>query len=459
MIIKPQEGPQEVFLSTHADIAIYGGAAGGGKTYALLLENLRHINNSAFGSVVFRRESVQITNEGGLWDTAMGIYPLLNAKPRSQPKLQMVFDSGAKVTFSHLNLDRDVLGWQGSQIPLICFDELTHFTKNQFFYMLSRNRSTCGIKPYVRATTNPDAESWVADFISWWIDQETGYAIPERSGVIRYFTRQDDQVIWGNSRQELAEKYNINPEEIKSFTFISASIHDNKILLESDPGYLSNLKALSRVENERLEKGNWKVKPSSGMYFRKHEIELIDTLPNDIIITVRGWDLAATEPNESDSDPAATAGVKMGLRSNGNIVIMDVINEQYKAAKVRELILKTAKNDGRLVKISIPQDPGQAGKEQAQSYIKLLLGYNVITSTESGDKVTRAEPFAAQWQAGNVEVLRASWNEMYFSQLEGFPDLKKKDMVDGSSRAFTTLSGVTDSTEVVNNPEDFIIGI
>jgi len=455
MNIRPQAGPQEVFLSTSADIAIYGGAAGGGKTYALLLENLRHINNPAFGSVVFRRESVQITNEGGLWDTAMGIYPLLGAKPRNQPKMQMIFESGAKITFSHLQLDRDVLGWQGSQIPLIAFDELTHFTKTQFFYMLSRNRSTCGIKPYVRATTNPDAESWVAELISWWIDQDTGYAIPERSGVIRYFTRQEDQIIWSDSREELSERLKINPDEIKSFTFISASIFDNKILLESDPGYLSNLKALSRVENERLEKGNWKVKPSSGMYFKRHEVELIDFLPKDIDFTVRAWDLAASEPNEANPNPDYTAGIKMGRRKNGNIVIMDVINEQYKAAKVRETILNTAKNDSAYVKISIPQDPGQAGKEQAQSYVKLLLGFSVKTSLESGDKVTRAEPFAAQWQAGNIEVLRAPWNEMYFSQLEGFPVIAKKDMVDASSRAFAEIAakGVQ-----IENPENYIVG-
>lgn len=440
MIIKPQEGPQEDFLSTEADIAIYGGAAGGGKTYALLLENLRHAANPDFGSVIFRRESVQITNEGGLWDTALQIYPFLGAHPKNQPKIQMVFPSGAKITFAHLQREYDVLGWQGSQIPLICFDELTHFTKYQFFYMLSRNRSTSGIKPYVRATTNPDAESWVAEFISWWWDENTGYAIPERSGVIRYFARINDGIVWGDSKQELVEQYKITDDDIKSFTFIVASIQDNKILLEKDPGYLSNLRALSRVENERLEKGNWKVKPSSGMYFKRHQAVMIDVLPNDIQKIARGWDLAATEPNEANSTPACTASVKMGRRANGNIVVMDVINEAYSASKVRDMILNTAKQDGYSIKISIPQDPGQAGKDQAQSFTKLLSGFNIHTSRETGDKITRAEPFAAQWQAGNVEVLRAPWNEKYFSQLEGFPELEHKDMVDASSRTFTVLT-------------------
>src|SRR5436305_14925946 len=71
----------------------------------------------------------------------------------------------------------------------VCFDELTHFTAHQFFYMVSRNRSTCGVRPYIRATCNPDADSWVADFLAWWIDPQTGLPIPERAGVLRYYIR------------------------------------------------------------------------------------------------------------------------------------------------------------------------------------------------------------------------------------------------------------------------------
>src|SRR5690606_2742766 len=165
-IIAPQPGPQTAFLSTSADIAIYGGAAGGGKSWALLLEPLRHIHNPKFGGVIFRRESKQVTNEGGLWDESEKIYPLVGAKPRVGD-LQWVFPSGCCLTFAHLQHETDKLSWQGSQIAFIGFDELTHFTRTQFFYMLSRNRSLCGVAPYIRATTNPDADSWVAEFIAW----------------------------------------------------------------------------------------------------------------------------------------------------------------------------------------------------------------------------------------------------------------------------------------------------
>ncbi|MFS6779604.1 terminase large subunit domain-containing protein, partial [Staphylococcus aureus] len=128
----------------------------------------------------------------------------------------------------------------------------------------SRNRSTCGVRPYVRATTNPDADSWVAEFISWWIDQKTGYAIPERSGVLRWFVRIGDNIIWADHPEEL-EMYTMpgpGGEEVpipaKSVTFISSKLTDNKILMAADPGYMANLMSLPLVERERLLGGNWK---------------------------------------------------------------------------------------------------------------------------------------------------------------------------------------------------------
>src|ERR1700709_1584215 len=129
--LKPQEGPQEAFLATCADIALYGGAAGGGKTWALLLEPLRHVGTPDFGAVIFRRNSKQVRNEGGLWDESAKLYPLVGAKPQ-ESILQWKFPSGAKLKFDHLEHEKNKYDWQGSQIPLIGFDELTHFSKSQF---------------------------------------------------------------------------------------------------------------------------------------------------------------------------------------------------------------------------------------------------------------------------------------------------------------------------------------
>ncbi len=101
-----------------------------------------------------------------------------SAAPRTLGAREWRWPRAGKIKFSHLQFETTVYDWQGAQIALICFDELTHFTAHQFFYMVSRNRSTCGVKPYIRATCNPDADSWVADFLAWWIDRETGLPIP-----------------------------------------------------------------------------------------------------------------------------------------------------------------------------------------------------------------------------------------------------------------------------------------
>ena len=138
----------------------------------------------------------------------------------------------------------------------------------------------------------------------------------------------------------------------------------------------------------------------------------------------------------------------MGKRKNGRYIIADVINRRCDAAEVRELIKMTCITDrakyGR-VTTRLPQDPGQAGKAQAQRFLKFLSGFTVKILQESGDKVTRAEPLSAQWlglegmDKGNVDVLIADWNEMYFNQTENFPQSKFKDMVDASSSAFNEI--------------------
>jgi len=189
--ITPQPGPQTDFFETSADICIYGGSAGGGKSWSILAEPLRHYYNSQFSGVIFRRTTPQILNPGGLWDAAGNLYAPMGAKPQSITHTY-TFKTGMRIRFAHLEHEKNKYDWQGSEISFLGFDELTHFSESQFFYLLGRNRSTCGVRPYVRATCNPDADSWVAKFIAWWIDDKTGLPIPERSGKIRYFIRHED---------------------------------------------------------------------------------------------------------------------------------------------------------------------------------------------------------------------------------------------------------------------------
>ena len=153
--IAAQRGPQTEFLRSPADICIYGGAAGGGKTVGLILEPLRYATRVAnFTAVFFRRSTPQITNPGGLWDESQNFYPRLGGIPHVGLR-EWRWPRAGRIKFSHLQFDSTVYAWQGAQIALICFDELTHFTAHQFFYMVSRNRSTCGVRPYIRAHLQP----------------------------------------------------------------------------------------------------------------------------------------------------------------------------------------------------------------------------------------------------------------------------------------------------------------
>ena len=429
--VRPQPGPQERYLSSPADIAIYGGAAGGGKTWALLMEPLRHVENPAFGAVIFRRTYPQITNEGGLWDESQALYPLLEADPK-ESTLEWVFPSGARVKFGHMQYEKDKFSWKGAQIPLIGFDQLEDFTESQFFYMLSRNRSTSGVRPYVRANCNPDADSWLASFLSWWIDQDTGYPIPERSGAIRWFVRVSGDIVWGDSKDELRARYPDQPP--KSVTFVGARLEDNPALERVDPAYRGWLMALPLVDRERLLGGNWKIRPTAGTVFQRQWFEIVPAAPA-IAQRVRAWDKAATEAGGD-----WTAGVRMAKAPNGVIYIEDVQRKQLSPGGRDRLIRQTAELDGRVVKVRGEQEPGAAGKSDALAFVQLLQGFTVRTEPATGDKVTRAGPLASQAEVGNVKLVRGEWNEAFLSELERFPDGANDDQVDAASAAYDELN-------------------
>lgn len=424
-------------------------------THGLLLTPLMYKGVQGFNCTIFRRTFKQVFSPGGLWDTAQSIYGLIPNAQMKKVNTSWEFNDNdglpiSKVTFAHIENYSGVDDWQGSQLCEIGFDELTHFDEATFFYMMSRNRSTCGVKPFIRATCNPDADSWVAKFIEWWIDQDTGYPIPERSGKIRWFVRRDGIINWADTKEELWERFDLKTEEEKdeprSVTFIMSSIYDNKELLKVNPQYLASLKSLPEVERERLLMGNWKIKPAAGMYFKRTQVQVLLDLPSDLELYCRAWDIAATADKES-GDPDYTAGALLGLRKDKSVVVMDVINKRLPAAEVEKLIYNTAVSDrkkyGLKCKIRIPQDPGAAGKILAQNFIKMLSGFPVKAYPVSGSKEQRATPFAAQWQVGNVYVLAADWNEMFFNQLESFPQGAHDDMVDASSDAFNELAKPT----------------
>lgn len=408
------------------------------KTWALLLEPLRHMANSDFGAVIFRRSIPEITKEGGMWDEAAKVYPLLSAKSNENEHAYK-FPSGARVSFAHLQYEKTLSDWLGAQIALIEFDQLETFTEKQFFYMLSRNRSTCGVRPYVRATCNPDP-GWLGDFLDWWIGPD-GYAIPERSGVIRWMVRENDRTFWADTRDDLISAHPRSTP--KSVTFILSTVYDNEILLAADPGYLANLQALSLVDRERLlgdEKrgGNWKIKPAAGKIFNKSWFEIVDAVPEGPASIVRFWDFAATA-RQLAGDPDYTASCKLKYIDN-IYYVLDVTNDQIDPAATDAMVLSIARQDGPYVSVRWEQEGGASGKRDSYHIATMLNGYDAVGVSPQGDKVTRAKPMAAQALAGNVKLLRGSWNEWYLAEMHGQPELPHDDVMDASSGAFNSIN-------------------
>lgn len=182
--------------------------------------------------------------------------------------------------------------------------------------------------------------------------------------------------------------------------------------------------------------GQYRQRPSppAGGFFKPDNIEIVDALPADIIKEVRAWDLASSE-NEGDY----TAGMRQAKGKDGYIYIVDVQHAQLGPDGVEKRIKQTAEMDGKSVAIRLPQDPGQAGKAQAKSFIKMLAGFSVKAETVSGDKITRAQPFAAQVNVGNVRMLRGAWNKPLIEEMRNFPNGKHDDQIDAGSDAFNEL--------------------
>lgn len=431
--IQPQAGPQTAFLSSKAQIIIYGGQAGGGKTYGLLMYPLRYRNIKGYSAVYFRRKFTDIDKPGGSWDTANELYPLFNGRSKGQPR-QYEFPGGGKVVFSHLCNEKDKHNWQTAQVPTIMFDELTQFEESQFFYLLSRNRSmVAGVPRKMMAGTNP-MPGWLADIISWWIDEE-GYALDERSGIIRWFCRPSgDAIEWGDSKEELHRKFGYD-QAVYSLTFIKSTLEDNPKLLERNPEYRTQLRSLALVDRERLEKGNWKIRPSAGKVFNRSWYPIVEKLPaggDDVL----AFDFAATEKTLSGDDPDYTAIVHYRKNAGKYYVQhaqmdrLNVADSERAWVNMSRQAAEKAQHEGATFTACFGEGKADAGKRDAHRMRKTLLdiGIDAVSINEKDDIVTRARKLSSETETGNIHLLNGGWNEMYLNQMHGFPDLDHDDI-------------------------------
>jgi predicted phage terminase large subunit-like protein len=433
--LTPQPGPQTRFLSASADIVMYGGGAGSGKTRALAMEPARHSHVKGFTAVFFRRTYPEITNPDGLWDESKKVYGRLGWTMRLGD-LEWHTPAGGRVKFAHAHTEADVESWKSAQIALLLFDQLETFSEYQFWYLVSRNRSTCGVRPYIRASFNCEP-GWLADLLQWWWDPETGYPIAERDGVVRWLVRVSGEVHWGSSREELLERFGPLVMPL-SFTFIAGRLSDNKILETKDPSYRAKLMALPIVEQERLLALNFKIRPGAGKVLPRAKFNIVHAVPSDLVRVVRGWDNAATQ----GAGDWSTA-VKLGQRANGRYIILHRWRDQLATGARDEAMKNLAKSDGPAVEIAIAQEPGSAGKDVVFYTVTELAGFSVTAYRDTGDKVTRSTPFGSQLMVGNVDIF--CWDpvemEAFLQQVDAFPTKGvPDDDVDATTKAFKHLT-------------------
>jgi len=204
---------------------------------------------------------------------------------------------------------------------------------------------------------------------------------------------------------------------------------------------------IERIEARRRELGDVEFKvqmmceavdiSAMGMMFGRHEVQIVDVAPPVVGRPCRRWDLACTEPHPGNMNPDWSVGARVQKTVDKKYLIWHV--ERARTRDPLSLLKRVANTDGRGTEIGMPQDPGQAGKDQVQSYMRELAGHTLWCERETGDKITRAGSWSTQWMNGNVLLMRGNWNDAFLDVMEAFPLGSHDDDVDASGGAFRHL--------------------
>lgn len=421
---------QQMILDSEAEILVIGGAAGSGKSYLLQMLPLKYVDDPRTTGIMFRRTTPQIKGQGGLFDTAFTMYNQLPEviKPRFRHQaLEALFPTGAKVKWSHMENVKDKFNHQGLQYTFIGFDEGTQFEWEQIEYLISRMRSESKYASRMVISCNPDPDHYLRVMIDWYLDED-GYPIPERDGVLRYFIQYNGEYIWGDTKEELIEKYRTPDFEPKpiSFSFISALIYDNPLMIKNNPSYLAFLEGLNEVDKARLLYGNWNARPKGSTLFDWDWLKKADHVPFRAK-TVRSYDLAGTEPSDVNTHPDFTVSIKISKDSNGYFYLSGDYHPTFKdhgsevkgqfrklSGERNNIILNQAIMDGTDTHIVLPQDPNSAGKAVYEDMVKFFLSHGFIVKKDpvahNKAKMTKFEPFATAASNGLVYIVESSFD-------------------------------------------------
>lgn len=385
----------------------YGGAAGGGKSDALLMAALMYVDQPEYGALIVRETFAQLRKREGLIQRSREWLGGTDASYNKQDKT-WTFPSGATLEFGYLENEGDEENYQSSAYHYIAFDELTQFREYQYRFLFRslRRDVDSDIPLRMRSGTNPIGSGldWVRERF---IDSED----PDRK-------------------------------------FIKATLDDNPHI--STEEYERSLQALPPGIREKLRWGdNWESL-GGGMYFDKDSPEKVSSPPARIERKVRFWDFAATEPNPSNPDPDYLVGVLMGEDVDGNFWVLHVERDRLPPDKVDDRIESTAESDGQEVEIVLEVEGGSQAKITVDAIARQLAGYTVETRNVSSGKEVRATPLASQWRKGHVGIKRAEWNHEYLDEMNDFPDVGHDDQVDATTGAFNYLTDPDRRTEEVN---------
>lgn len=392
---------QGAFLASPERERLFGGAAGGGKTDALLMAHLMWADHPEYNGVYFRRK-----------------YPELEASviPRSREWLgetgaaydkqqrTWTFPAGGRLKFAHLENEDDKLSHNSAEYTTITFDELTQFSETQYTYLFSRLRRTVAgrVPPWMLAGSNPGGpgHEWVND----------------RFGCER---------ARGRTHKAAGDRI-----------FIPSFLRDNPHLDREE--YARNLAELDPVTRRQLEQGDWSARQAGG-WFRGEDFDVVEVAPAGLR-EVRFWDLAATEA-KAGADPDWTAGVRLGKARDGFWYVSDVRRFREAPARTEAIIRQTAELDSKRVEVALEQEPGSSGVIAAHHYrSRVLAGFGVWVIRSTGDKASRARPVAAAAAGRLIRIVRGPWNRDFLNELEAFPQPGvHDDQVDGLSGAYTRL--------------------
>lgn len=426
---KPLPGPQTRFLSLTCGEALYGGAAGGGKSDSLLIDAVRYVGRgygANYHALLLRRTYPEISKS--LIKRSKQLYPLLGGIYNKTDHV-WTFPGGELVEFGHAQHEDSIENYQGGALQYVGWDEATTFTPYQYLYLFSRCRSAHGVPCRIRGATNPGGESHDFFFERYapWLDQRPEYKGPKAlPGQVLYFVRDE-----AGGQERVVPK---GTPGALGRTFVPAQLEDNPFLFNGG-AYARGLLELDPVTYARQRNGDWLTKPGKGLYFRRAMFadRFVAAAPIHVKRRLRYWDRAATV------DGDWTVGTKMSLDLQDVTTVEDVVRFRGDPGTVEANIKATAEADGKAIRQCLEQDPGSAGLAEVLYLIKALKGFDARRYPKRANKVVAAGPFSAQCAVSNVRIVRAPWNEVWLVELEAFPEGKNDDQVDSAGGGYAAL--------------------